>query len=337
MSPKLKNNWVLFLGLLFWVSCAGPPEVGITETTVYELPVPQVEYEYLLGPGDVIEIVYHYTPKPDRSEYYLAVGDVFKIEFAYHTEMNRHLTVRPDGNVSMPRIGDVPVIGLTPGQLKDKIIAQYSEDFKNPVVTVTMTQYNRAIDHLKKAITTAPRGQSKLTTVRPDGYITFPMLPYDIKASGRSVPQLKKVATVEYSKLIDNLTISLILKVMKANLVYVMGEVQNPNYYLMEGPTTVTQILARSGGVLNTAEKETVLIVTRDKKRRPVGKIVNLKEIIEKGNIGYDVLLNQYDVVYVPKTRIARADVFVDQYINQIVPKFFRAGIGVSYRLDDDD
>jgi len=35
---------------------------------------------------------------------------------------------------------------------------------------------------------------------------------------------------------------------MKANLVYVMGEVAKPNYYLMEGPNSVSQIIARAGG-----------------------------------------------------------------------------------------
>jgi polysaccharide export outer membrane protein len=308
----------LFMGLLC-VSCGGPPKVGITKDVLYNPPMPRVEYEYELGPGDVIEIVYHYTPKPDTSEYYLAVGDVLKVEFAYHKDTNRTLTVRPDGNVAMPRKGDVQVLGLTPNQLKDKLTELYSKDFKDPLITITMIQYNRAIEHLKKAITTAPRGQSKLTTVRPDGYISFPML-RDIMARGKTMPQLKGLATAEYSKLIDNLTVTLILKIMKANLVYIMGEVEKPDYYLMEGPNMVSQIMSRAGGALDTAELRTVLVISRDKDRRPWARLLDLENVLNKGNMSDDIVLQQYDVIFIPKTKIARMNLFVEQYINNMIP-----------------
>jgi protein involved in polysaccharide export with SLBB domain len=324
MIQIIKNTFTLLVLLFFCVSCAGEPEVGIPGDILYEQPMPLVEYEYELGPGDTLEIVYHYTPKPDTSEYFIAVGDVLKVEFAYHKNINRTLTVRPDGNVAMPRKGDVHVLGLTPFHLQGKIQELYSGEFKDPLVTITMIQYNRAIDHLKKAITTAPRGQSKLTTVRPDGYISFPMLT-DIMARGRTVPELKALATEEYKKLIDNLTVSLILKVMKANLVYVMGEVASPNSYIMEGPQSVSQILARAGGVMNTADRSTILVISRDENRRPWGRLVNLKEILYDGNISQDIILQQYDVVYVPKTAIARRNLFFEQYIDNMIPEAFSA------------
>ena len=334
MIQSFKFIVLLLMIGFFCMSCAGPPEVGITEDTIYDRPMPRVEYEYELGPGDVIEIVYHYTPKPITTEYYLAVGDVLRVEFAYHRDTNRQLTVRPDGNIAMPRRGDVHVLGLTPAQLQKKLTEMYSNEFKDPVITITMVQYNRAIEHLKTAITTAPRGQSKLTTVRPDGYISFPVL-NDILAKGKTLPELRKIVTKEYSKLIDNLTVSLILKVMKANLVYVMGEVAGPDYYLMEGPQTVTQLIARAGGLLDSAEKRTVLVISRDKTRRPWGRLVNLKRIFNDGDISQDIILQQYDIVYVPKSSIARRNLFVEQYINRMVPDFFSADYAVGGTLVD--
>lgn len=319
MTDHFKLFSVIFLMMVFLTSCVGKDEVGIKKDVLYERPMPKVEYEYELGPGDVIEIVYHYSPKPDTKEYYLSVGDVFKVEFAYHPDHNRTLTVLPDGNVSMPRKGDVQVLGLTPAKLQGVLTDYYSTDFKDPVITITMIQYNRAIDHLKTAITTAPRGQSKLTTVRPDGYISFPIM-QDVLAKGKTMPELREIASTEYNKLIDNLTVTLILKVMNANLVYVMGEVAKPDYYLMEGPHTVTQILSRAGGVLDTAERSTVLVISRDKERRPWGRLFDLEKVLYKGDISEDIVLHQYDVVYVPKSKIARMNLFVDQYINKMIP-----------------
>ena len=330
----LKSGCCLLIIILFCASCAGRPEVTISADTLYEPPMPKVEYEYELGPGDVIEVIYHYTPKPDTNEYYLAVGDVLKVEFAYHGNINRQLTLRPDGNIAMPRKGDVRALGLTPIQLQQKLTELYSNDFIDPVITITMIQYNRAIDHLKRAITTSPRGQSKLTAVRPDGYISFPLL-NDIMARGKTVPELRAIATKEYSKQIDNLTVSLILKEMKANLVYVMGEVGRPDYYLMEGPMTVTQIMSRAGGLLDTASRDTVLVISRDHKRRPWGRLVNIDEILREGNISKDIMLQQYDVVYVPKSSIARRNLFVAQYINRMVPDFFDAGYNLGGTLVD--
>ena len=336
MNISVKKILLTLSICILCTSCAGLPEVSITEDTVYEPPCPKIEHEYLLGPGDIIEIIYHYDPKPDANEYHLAVGDVIKVEFTYHKDITRTLTVRPDGNIAVPRKGDVNVIGLTPTQLREKLTNLFSDDFKDPLITITMIQYNRAIDHLKKAITTAPRGQSKLTTIRPDGYISFPIIE-DIKAAGLTLPRLRRIASEEYDKLIDNLTVSLILKVMKANLVYVMGEIEQPNVYLMQGRTTVTQILAMAGGVLDTAQKRTILIISRDKERRPWGRLVNLKKIIKEGNISRDITLNQYDIVYVPKSAIARADLWVDQYINQIVPEFIAAHYDLGGTLIEHD
>jgi polysaccharide export outer membrane protein len=321
--------------VLLCVSCAGPPEVGITEDTLYEESVYHYfKHDYELGPGDVLEIVYHYTPKPDTKEYRIAVGDVMRVEFTYHPGMDRTLTVRPDGNITVPRKGQVEVLGLTAQEVQQKLTDLLSADFKDPLITVTLTQYNRAIDYLKKAITTAPRGQSKLTTVRPDGWVSFPVIE-DIKAAGKSIPDLRREVQEEYSKLIDHMTVTLILKIMKANVSYISGEVLTPNLYLMQGPTTALQLVSMAGGFLPGAERSSVLVISRDSEKRPQARLVDLKASIEEGNIGRDIVLSQYDVVYVPKSSIARRNQWVDQYINQIIPEAFDMVYNVGGTLVD--
>jgi len=326
---RYKIMTVLSLALvLLATSCAGPPEVAINEDTLYARPMPKVEYEYELGPGDVVEIIYHDTPQPDSKEYHLAVGDILKVECAYHSEVNRDVTVRPDGHITLPRVGDVDVLGLSTNGIRDKLVTLYSRDFRDPSITVTVTQSNRAIDYLKIAITTSERGQSKLSTVRPDGYLSMPII-NDIMARGKTLPELKRAITEEYSKIISNLTLSIVLWQMKANLVYVSGEVGKPDYYLMEGPNTVSQIIARAGGLLNSAERGTVLVISRDEQRRPWGRLVDLAKVYASGDISQDLVLHQYDVVYVPKSAIARRDLFVEQYISKLLPSFFTAGYNV--------
>ncbi|MDA3787718.1 MAG: polysaccharide biosynthesis/export family protein [Desulfobacula sp.] len=319
MIKNLKAFTTLLLMVLLCFSCAGKPEVGISKDTIYEPPMPKQDIEYALGPGDVLEVVYHFTPKHDTKEYILSVADVLKVEFAYHPDMNRELTVRPDGNITMPKKGAVHALGLTTLQLQDKIIELYGNEFIDPVVTITMIQYNRTIDRLKTAIKTAARGESKLSPVRPDGYISFPLIA-DVLAGGKTVPVLKEILTKQYQAQVDNLTITLSLYTMKANLVYIFGEVPNPSSYLVDGTNTVSQLISRAGGVKDTAEKSTILVISRDKKRRPWGRLVNLEKILYDGDASHDLILNQYDVVYVPKSAIARSNLFVQQYINNMIP-----------------
>lgn len=328
MTKTIKTVIAMVLISLPCFSCAGRPEVAITEDTLYEKPMPKVEYEYELGPGDVLEIIYHDTPQPDTKEYHLSVGDVLKVECDQHSEVNRDVTVRPDGHITLPRIGDVDVLGLSTNAIRDKLTALFSRDFRAPSITVTVIQSNRAIDYLKIAITTSERGQSKLSTVRPDGYLSMPIID-DIMARGKTLPELKQAITAEYDKIISNLTLSIVLWEMKANLVYVTGEVAKPNYYLMEGPNTVSQVIARAGGFLDTGEKSTVLVISRDEQRRPWGRLVDMAKVFSSGDISQDVVLRQYDVIYVPKSAIARRDLFVEQYISRLLPSFFTAGYNV--------
>jgi len=300
-------------------SSCGKPEVGISKDIIYDRPMPKLETEYELGPGDVLEIIYHYTPKPDTKEYYLSVSDVLKVEFAYHPDMDRELTLSPDGNITMPLKGPVQALGLTPEQLGKKIEELYKSIFIDPVVTVTMIQYNRTIDRLKIAITTSTRGQSKISPIRPDGYVSFPVIE-DVLAGGKTLPELKKILTQQYQAQVDNLTITLVLQEMKANLVYIMGEVQKPDKYLIDGTTSIAQLIARAGGFRDTAEKSTILVISRDKKRRPWGRLVDMEKVLYRGDMSQDIILHQYDVVHVPKSAIARANLFIKQYINDMIP-----------------
>lgn len=324
---------ILFLITLsvFCISCMGP-NITIKSDTVYEQTIAEMDGEYLLGPGDVVEIIYHVEPQPSEKEYIFAVGDVVRVEFYYHPEINRDVSIRTDGKISLPLKGNIDATGLTPSGLREKLIRLYGDTFKDPDITITPVEYNQAIKQLKEAFSTSSRGQSKLSAIRPDGYISFPLLG-DMMGTGLTLPQLKERLTTEYSKIINNLSVSLILEQIKSNLVYVMGEVRAPGYYLMESPTTATQILARAGGLLNSAKTNNILVVSSNKERKPVGRLIDLDKILGEGNIGNDIVLKQYDVVYVPKSAIAKVDLFIDQYINQLIPRIFRVNLSFGYDI----
>src|SRR5579863_480743 len=68
--------------------------------------------------------------------YRIQPGDQLDISFYLSPEFDQDLTVRPDGNISMPVVGNVRVQGLTPGQLEKNLDRQYSQELRDPKTTV---------------------------------------------------------------------------------------------------------------------------------------------------------------------------------------------------------
>lgn len=61
-------------------------------------------------------------------EYRIGPADVLSISVWNHKELNQTVTVRPDGQVSFPLIGDIPAVGLTPLELQvamQKALGEY--------------------------------------------------------------------------------------------------------------------------------------------------------------------------------------------------------------------
>jgi len=71
--------------------------------------------------------------------YTIGPGDVLEISVWQHPELDRIVTVRPDGRMSFSLIGDVNVNGLTPAKLDEVITGMLSEYVQKPEVTVIVS------------------------------------------------------------------------------------------------------------------------------------------------------------------------------------------------------
>jgi polysaccharide biosynthesis/export protein len=75
--------------------------------------------------------------------YEIGAEDVLEIAVWQNPDVSRTVTVRPDGNISLPLVGDVKAAGLFPEQLKDSI-REKLEPFmaSDPEVSVIVVQVN---------------------------------------------------------------------------------------------------------------------------------------------------------------------------------------------------
>jgi len=77
----------------------------------------------------------------ERTEYRLGFGDEIEIKFFYNSELNQELVVRPDGRVTLPRLGDIYVVGQTPSKVDETITVRYAEVIRDPDITVIVKSF----------------------------------------------------------------------------------------------------------------------------------------------------------------------------------------------------
>jgi len=171
---------------------------------------------------------------------------------------------------------------------------------------------------------------AEVLVVRPDGKISL-LLAEEIQAAGLTPAELDCVITDLYSKQLSAPQVTIIMRKFAGNRIYVGGEVNQPTELLIEGRLTLLQAIYKAGGFKQSAKHTSVVLLRDQGTDIPSVRLVDVKSILDGGE--GNVLLYPYDAIFVPKTFIAKADQFVDQYINKIVPSSLSAGISWTYNL----
>jgi polysaccharide biosynthesis/export protein len=83
---------------------------------------------------------YEYAKEPDprNKELVLGVGDVIGINVWENTNLSVEVTIRPDGTITMPLVGDLKAAGETPTTLKNRIKNQLQAYVKMQGTEVTV-------------------------------------------------------------------------------------------------------------------------------------------------------------------------------------------------------
>ncbi len=163
--------------------------------------------------------------------------------------------------------------------------------------------------------------------VRPDGMISLQLVP-EIKAAGLTPRELTEALKKEYSRELAKPELSVIMRTFTAQRVFVGGEVGKPGDKPLLGSLTVLQAIAMAEGFRDTAKTTEVVLIRRRPDGHPQVIPLNIKAAISGADVGQDLALMPYDVVHVPRSGLAMADLFVDQAIRKMIPVSF------GFRLD---
>jgi polysaccharide export outer membrane protein len=304
---------------------------------------------YRLSVADVLEIIYQVKNVVTGKPYELKIEDVIKVLFPYQDKLDQELTVAADGNIRCLLLGEARAAGLTAGQLEEQLKRGYARYIHDPELTVVVEAANVKIEELKRAITTAPRGQSRLVPIKPDGTIDLPYVG-EVPVAGKTVNAAKKLLDRLYIENdLQEVEVTVQILHFATRKIYVMGEVLSPGLVETASPITLMQAIIRTGGPNVRADKTKILLVRREFLPVPQAIVFDMERLLSGWKAGpygrvphgsqfrYDMYLADGDIIYVPPTALAKGTDWIDQVftrgIQAILPYSTYVGMNFGYQI----
>jgi len=266
--------------------------------------------EYRIGPGDILKVVFWKQFSADEYE----------------------VLVRPDGTLSFSMVDDLKVSGLTITELDHLLTDQLSRYFKNPRVDILIKEHHSQEVILLGAINSLvrqPTGPGVYTLKKPTRIVEL----VTVAGGPRPTANLKKVAVTRKNgtTLYVNLYKAIFQSDLSQNIpiypgdsifvpetsegvskVFVFGEVKNPGVFDLKEGMSVLEAVGKAGSFTRDAVVQSVRLIRGDISRPEVIP-VNLKHFFRTGDLSDNLTLQNNDIIYVPKTKIANLAHFLGQ------------------------
>ena len=135
--------------------------------------------------------------------------------------------------------------------------------------------------------------------VRPDGGLSFPLVG-DIEAEGHTLREVRDTLAERLKPYIPDPVVSVAIKEIGGNRVFVLGRVNRPGEYPYSQPIDVMQALSLAGGTTPFAELNHIMILHRDGGGAEHATRFRYAQIAHGRDLSQNVLLQSGDTVVVP-------------------------------------
>lgn len=134
--------------------------------------------------------------------------------------------------------------------------------------------------------------------VRPDGGLSFP-LAGDLEAAGHTVEEVRRILVQRLKPYIPDPVVTVSVKSIGGNHVYVIGKVQRPGEFPYARPLDVMQALSLAGGATPYAALNDIVILRR---QNGVERVLRFRygDIVRGRSLEQNVVLESGDTVVVP-------------------------------------
>jgi polysaccharide biosynthesis/export protein len=273
----------------------------------------------MLGPWrDVLIVV-------NAQSYRFGPEDTFVVRGPDIEEIaDKPFKVDSSGSVTLPMVGSIKVAGLTVNEVEAQINTRLKRYVNNPAVSVSVTEVKSLPVSVFGAVNTSgvfqAQGGKHLIEVlsmagglRNDAGNTLTVTrrvasgPLPLPGAALDPTQAFWIGRVDVTKLMsaerpeDNIQVLAndVVSVQKAELVYVIGDVNHAGAIPLTGRLTVTEALARSEGLQRSASRKNIRILRQVAGSTQRTEIpVNFHKVLE-GKVG-DQELQANDIIVIP-------------------------------------
>lgn len=183
-------------------------------------------------------------------------------------------------------------------------------------------------DTLEIVVHSAPELDREVI-VAPDGTIQMPFS-VPVAANARTPMEVRKALMASLATELKNPDLDVFITEFGSQQIFVGGEVNEAGMLPLPGQIDPLQAVILAGGFTNEARKKEVVVI----RRLPGGEVRSIVFDLQGGVFDPEFAtwlpLRRFDVVYVPKTRIASQNLWVQQYIRQALPIEFSLFYDVS-------
>lgn len=143
-----------------------------------------------------------------------------------------------------------------------------------------------------------PDASTASVPVRLDGKITVALLG-EMAVTGLTPRELEQRLTAGYAEILRDPHVTVTVKEIHSQKVYLVGEVKKEGPIRLEAPITVLQALAEAGGVTVFAKRKKMYVLRTENDQRLILPF-NYDEVVRGKNIGQNVILEPGDTIVVP-------------------------------------
>lgn len=144
---------------------------------------------------------------------------------------------------------------------------------------------------------------SRTTAIRPDGFISMPIIG-DVKAAGLTADALAKQIAARLKEYIQIPSVSVSVKELNSYAVFVLGEVGKPGKYQLKSFVTVLQAISLAGGFTNYASKNKLQVVrtieNADHQRQEIHIPLRYDDLVNGRGYPGNIVLASGDTLVVP-------------------------------------
>lgn len=204
--------------------------------------------------------------------------------------------------------------GCGPKQYKD-----YSDFMKKPRPIVSGKPYViEPPDVIEVIAPSAPELARIGVTVRPDGFVTLPLLG-DVFAAGKTPTQLASEIEEAVLKFYTDVSVQVTVTGFNSKRYYMAGETaQGPKPFT--GKDTVLDAVLGSG-VPFTARPSRVVVLRPNEDGELIRRMtISVKDMYEKGDLKYNAVLEEGDIVFVPVNPLAAVGRVIQNLLQPVNP-----------------